>query len=405
MIKHLQAFIGAGTNPHRNLAIEEYLTDTVPEDTLIVYLWQNKHTVVIGRNQNAWAECRTAELERDGGTLARRLSGGGAVYHDMGNLNFTFSLRTEDYDLRRQQSVIVEACRMLGIPAEISGRNDILTNGCKFSGNSFYSHNGCSFHNGTLLLSVDMANLGKYLTPSKVKLESKGVASVRSRVINLTELVPTLTVAQMEKIEGAQLVLESGLGLEDFMEGALSGKTRIDIASGLPTLTGDEGVDPHWWLDPTRFQQAAATAARELGAQYPEFSDRITENLAAFDEKLSDLQAYGDEALANLSCRELVTFHDGFSYFADSFGLTIAAAMEVESGSEPSAKELEAIIAIVEENQIPAVFYETNGEAASAEVVANETGCSVWTLDMAISSGDYFAAMRENIDIVKEALG
>ena len=192
----------------------------------------------------------------------------------------------------------------------------------------------------------------------------------------------TLTVAQMEKIEGAQLVLESGLGLEDFMEDALSGKTRIDIASGLSTLTGDEGIDPHWWLDPTRFQQAAATAARELGAQYPEFSDRITENLAAFDEKLSDLQAYGDEALAGLSCRELVTFHDGFSYFADSFGL-----------------------AIVEENQIPAVFYETNGESGSAEVVANETGCSVWTLDMAISNSDYFAAMRENIDIVKEALG
>ena len=128
----LRGVIGAGTNPHRNLAIEEYLTDTVPEDTLIVYLWQNKHTVVIGRNQNAWAECRTAELERDGGTLARRLSGGGAVYHDMGNLNFTFSLRTEDYDLRRQQSVIVEACRMLGIPAEISGRNDILVEGICF---------------------------------------------------------------------------------------------------------------------------------------------------------------------------------------------------------------------------------------------------------------------------------
>ena len=163
----------------------------------------------------------------------------------------------------------------------------------------------------------------------------------------------TLTVAQMEKIEGAQLVLESGLGLEDFMEDALSGKTRIDI----------------------------------------------------FDEKLSDLQAYGDEALANLSCRELVTFHDGFSYFADTFCLTIAAAMEVESGSEPSAMELESIIAIAKEDRIPAVFTETNGETGSAEVVANETGCSVWTLDMAISSGDYFAAMRGNIDIVKEALG
>ncbi len=215
----------------------------------------------------------------------------------------------------------------------------------------------------------------------------------------------TLTVAQMEKIEGTQLVLESGLGLEDFMEDALSGKTRIDIASGLSTLTGDEGVDPHWWLDPTRFQQAAATAARELGAQYPEFSDRITENLTAFDGKLYDLQTYGDEALAGLSCRELITFHDGFSYFADTFGLTIAAAMEVESGSEPSAKELEAIIAIAKEDRIPAVFTETNGETGSAEVVANETGCSVWTLDMAISNSDYFAAMRENIDIVKEALG
>ena len=215
----------------------------------------------------------------------------------------------------------------------------------------------------------------------------------------------TLTVSQMEKIEGAQLILESGLGLEDFMADALSGKTRIDISSGLSTLTGDEGIDPHWWLDPTRFRQAAALAAQELGAQYPEFSDQFAENLAAFDRKLSDLQVYGDEALSSLSCRELVTFHDGFSYFADSFGLTIAAAMEVESGSEPSAKELESIISIVEKNRIPAVFYETNGESGSAEVVANETGCSVWTLDMAISNSDYFAAMRENIDIVKEALG
>ena len=218
MIKHLQAFIGAGTNPHRNLAVEEYLTDTVPEDTLIVYLWQNRHTVVIGRNQNAWAECRTAELERDGGTLARRLSGGGAVYHDMGNLNFTFSLRTQDYDLRRQQSVIVEACRSLGIPAEISGRNDILTNGCKFSGNSFYSHAGCSFHNGTLLVNVDMANLGKYLTPSKTKLESKGVASVRSRVINLTELKPDLTIDGMAQAMVKALETVYGLKAEKLHE-------------------------------------------------------------------------------------------------------------------------------------------------------------------------------------------
>ena len=215
----------------------------------------------------------------------------------------------------------------------------------------------------------------------------------------------TLTVSQMELVEQSGLVLESGLGLEDFMEDALRGKTRIDISRNLDTLPGEDGEDPHWWLDPMRYQQAAELAAQELGAQYPEFSDRISENCAAFTQKLSELQSYGEQTLADLSCRELVTFHDGFSYFADAFSLTIAAAMEVEPGSEPSAKELEAIIAIVEENRIPAVFTELNGETGAAEVVASEAGCKVRTLDMAISSSDYFAAMRKNIDIVKEALG
>lgn len=198
MIHTIRYYIEHGTNPYENLALEQYLSETAGEGECILYLWQNRHTVVIGRNQNAWQECRTTELEKDGGYLARRLSGGGAVYHDLGNLNFTFCVRTQDYNLRRQQSVIVEACRLLGIPAEISGRNDVLTDGRKFSGNSFYSHEGHSFHNGTLLLNVDMANLGKYLNPSKAKLSSKGVASVRSRVINLCELRPEVSVEMVE---------------------------------------------------------------------------------------------------------------------------------------------------------------------------------------------------------------
>lgn len=194
MIRHLRLCEGSGFDPYRNLALEQHLLETVGEESCILYLWQNENTVVIGRNQNAWKECRTTLLEEEGGRLARRLSGGGAVFHDRGNLNFTFLLPTAEYDLERQLEVIRRACAALGVPVEKSGRNDLLADGRKFSGNAFYHHEGRSYHHGTLLVDVDMEKLGRYLQPSKAKLEAKGVDSVRARVVNLRQLQPELSV-------------------------------------------------------------------------------------------------------------------------------------------------------------------------------------------------------------------
>ena len=197
MVEQLRVYRAHSTNPYQNLATEKRLMDTTGENQCTLYLWQNQNTVVIGHNQNAWLECRTTLLEKEGGFLARRLSGGGAVFHDLGNLNFTFLMTKDNYDLDKQLNVIQTACAMAGITAERSGRNDILAEGRKFSGNAFYNNKTHAYHHGTLLVNADMDKLQRYLSPSKAKLESKGVASVRSRVVNLQELSPELTVDTM----------------------------------------------------------------------------------------------------------------------------------------------------------------------------------------------------------------
>lgn len=199
MIQSLQYHEGTGFDPYYNIATEKYLMDHVQPGCCILYLWQNKNTVVIGRNQNAWTECRTELLESEGGFLARRLSGGGAVFHDLGNLNFTFIMSDEDYDLDRQFTVIQQACAKAGIHVVRSGRNDLLAGECKFSGNAFYHSNGHAYHHGTLLVNADMEKLSRYLTPSKAKLQAKGIQSVRSRVVNLQTLAPSLTIDALKQ--------------------------------------------------------------------------------------------------------------------------------------------------------------------------------------------------------------
>jgi len=195
----LTYILSAQTNPYRNLALEEYLLSNVKQGECILYLWQNRHTVVIGVNQNPWKECHVKELEQDGGFLARRMSGGGAVFHDLGNLNFTFLAHEDIYDVSKQLDVIVCAVNKFGLKAEKSGRNDILVDEKKFSGNAFYHAQGRCFHHGTILLDVNMPDLSRYLNVSQAKLQSKGVASVRSRVINLKELSPEMTLESLRQ--------------------------------------------------------------------------------------------------------------------------------------------------------------------------------------------------------------
>jgi len=181
-------------DPWVNLAIEEYLLGQITEDEIMLYLWQNDNTVVIGRNQNAWKECRHLKLEREGGKLARRLSGGGAVYHDLGNLNFTFIMNKKHYDIARQLSVILQAVTKLGIKAEFSGRNDLVIEGKKFSGNAYYFNKESALHHGTILINSDLTKLSRYLQVSREKIVSKGIDSVQSRVVDLVDVCKDVTL-------------------------------------------------------------------------------------------------------------------------------------------------------------------------------------------------------------------
>lgn len=187
------------TDPYTNLAIESCLMRSAREGEPVLYLWQNERTVVIGRNQCASAECDLARLERDGGHLARRRSGGGAVYHDLGNLNFTFVTTAKEYDQAAQTNVILEAIRELGIDARRTGRNDLVVeDGRKFSGHAYYHNGQASMHHGTIMVAVDVGALGRYLTVNPLKLQAKGVRSVRSRVTNLQVLRPDITIEALK---------------------------------------------------------------------------------------------------------------------------------------------------------------------------------------------------------------
>lgn len=231
----------------------------------------------------------------------------------------------------------------------------------------------------------------------------------------------SLNVRQVKAAEAAQVVVISGAGLEDFLDDLLLDVPTIDASQGISLLHSDEAheedehhheedghhheEDPHIWLSPENAQVMAQNICEGLSRQYPDYEDTFRANLDELLSQLEALQRYGEEQLSGLQCRELIPFHDGFSYFAQAFHLTILESVEEESGSEASAKDLIHLTELVRKHDLPAIFTEVSGSDSAARVIARETGCKVYALDMAMSGDSYFEAMYHNIDTIREALG
>ena len=225
----------------------------------------------------------------------------------------------------------------------------------------------------------------------------------------------SLQVSQVRAVEQARLIVISGAGLEDFMHDLLQGRQVIDASQGISLLESchdhaheHEGHhhehDAHIWLSPVNAMAMVENIFTGLCTQFPENKEVFEENRNTLLLQLQDLQNYAESQLRDLSSRELITFHDGFSYLAQAFDLQILAAVEEESGAETSAKELIRLIELVQQHDLGAIFTEQNGSTASAAIISRETGARTFTLDMAISGNDYFAAMYHNIQTIREAL-
>lgn len=178
----------------RNLAIDGFFLENLKKDDIMLYFYVNANAVIIGKNQNAWRECNIDAMEKDGVQLVRRHTGGGAVFHDDQNLNFSFIMNEEQYNVKRQMGVIQKMVADLGMTAELSGRNDILIGEKKFSGNAFAASRGMRAHHGTIMVNTDLSKLAGYLNVSEKKMRAKGVPSVKSRVCNLHDFNGSVTI-------------------------------------------------------------------------------------------------------------------------------------------------------------------------------------------------------------------
>lgn len=192
-------YISKAVDPYYNLAIEQLLFKYCGSNTAVLYLWQNDNTIVIGKHQHAESECKVAEFTAQGGKIARRRSGGGAVFHDLGNQNFSILSKDENLTENDYTDIIIGTLKNIGIPSEFNGRNDITVRGKKVNGNAFYDDRNIICRHGTFLVNTDIEKMVRYLTPGREKLTRNAVKSISARVANLTEFCPEIIVENVRE--------------------------------------------------------------------------------------------------------------------------------------------------------------------------------------------------------------
>lgn len=300
-------------NPYRNLATEEflirYLAEHLQDDMAILYLWQNMDCVVFGRNQNPSNECRLDVMENLEVLPVRRKTGGGAVFHDLQNLNFSFIVPAGYYDRDASMQIVARALQLCGIDAVVNGRNDIVVGDCKVSGNAYLSKYGVCLHHGTLLIATDTEKMERLLTVDADKFAGKGIRSVRSRVKNLKEIMPTLTVEDYGKaLEECFLEYYAGNKNAVFEPLALEGKDMDRIRHLQEEYASKEWIFGHEirqiWSINKRFDWGSCNI-QYTGASYRIYSDTLYTEAFEQVKKIVQNQDFG-KIYAKSACVEKI---------------------------------------------------------------------------------------------------
>ena len=318
-MKQLRVVISNQYDPFLNRAVEQHLTEHQEEETVTMYLWKNQQTVVIGLNQNPYSECNVQLLLDEGGHLMRRGTGGGAVYHDLGNINFSFVADKSLYDVRKQLSVIQDALQAYGLQADISGRNDLTCQGRKFSGNAFSKGQRNNLHHGTILIKTDGAMMQRYLIVDKAKLMKNGVKSVASRVVNLSELVPELTSENIKQplIDSFEKVYESKATTIDF-DTIIKNK---EVQAIREYISSDSFLFGRWRLFKTTKKNQFPWGNVDISLHIDESKSLITEAQIASDCLDTEIIEQAEHLLKGCSTIEIPAFDESNEILRDIINL------------------------------------------------------------------------------------